>query len=200
MITLESQKLYPPKFSRSIYQLVKFLGIEVNEDQVADHEASLRRLMSKDQIIIQASPDAYQPPYQSHSLEPMRPSRYEPTDTGLAGQLVNPDSQTSPKRGRKKDKLRKSVPSAGNRQLSKSPPKQQSPRRRDVSPRKQDDNRLKSPRLSDVFNEVVKEMPGESHRTDEHQLGQLDYNSDELGSKTLQAYQSIHTIQEDEFN
>lgn len=85
MITLESQKLYPPKFSRSIYQLVKFLGIEVDEDQVADHELSLRRLISREQINNETSPDTLQKPYQSHSLEPMRPFRYESIDDNSAG-------------------------------------------------------------------------------------------------------------------
>ena len=44
MWTLESQKANPPKFTKSISKLVKFLGIRIDEEQISRHEASIKRL------------------------------------------------------------------------------------------------------------------------------------------------------------
>ena len=44
MWTLESQKASPPKFTKSISKLVKFLGIRIDEEQIAKHIASINRL------------------------------------------------------------------------------------------------------------------------------------------------------------
>ena len=48
MGTLESQKANPPKFTKSISKLVKFLGIRIDEEQIARHEASIKRLENQD--------------------------------------------------------------------------------------------------------------------------------------------------------
>ena len=48
MITLEGQKSTPPRFSRSIQQLVKFLDIEIDAEQLSAHAANIHRLLSKD--------------------------------------------------------------------------------------------------------------------------------------------------------
>ena len=47
MLTLESQKLCAPKFTKCIRRLVKFLGVKINEDQITKHEASVNRLLIK---------------------------------------------------------------------------------------------------------------------------------------------------------
>ena len=44
MLTLESQKLCAPKFTKSIRNLVKFLGLSIDEEQISRHEASIKRL------------------------------------------------------------------------------------------------------------------------------------------------------------
>ena len=48
MLTLESQKLSAPKFTKSIGKLVKFLGLNINEDQISRHETSIKRLALKE--------------------------------------------------------------------------------------------------------------------------------------------------------
>ena len=48
MWTLESQKANPPKFTKSISKLVKFLGINIDEEQIAKHVASINRLEKQD--------------------------------------------------------------------------------------------------------------------------------------------------------
>jgi len=47
MLTLENQKLCAPKFTKCIHRLVKFLGVKINEDQITKHEASVNRLLIK---------------------------------------------------------------------------------------------------------------------------------------------------------
>ena len=47
MLTLESQKLGPPKFTKSIGKLVKFMDVTIDEMTVSRHEASIKRLAQK---------------------------------------------------------------------------------------------------------------------------------------------------------
>ena len=98
MITLESQKLEPPKFSRSIGQLVKFLGIEIGEEQLSQHEASLIRLLSKKSSNggFGSSLDENQTHVQGYTLEPSpagrKPSRYDSSDRKPHHMKFDPDN------------------------------------------------------------------------------------------------------------
>ena len=47
MKTLESQKIGPPKFTKSIGKLIKFLELKIDGEQVKRHELSINRLLSK---------------------------------------------------------------------------------------------------------------------------------------------------------
>lgn len=48
MLTLESQKLIPPKHTRSMGKLIKFLGLKIDGESISKHEASIKRLLLKD--------------------------------------------------------------------------------------------------------------------------------------------------------
>jgi len=67
MLTLESLKTAPPKFTRSFSHLVKFLSIEIDEEQMAAQESSVRRLVEKEK---EFAPDASQFYAQAYTSEP----------------------------------------------------------------------------------------------------------------------------------
>lgn len=54
MLTLESQKFCPPKFTKSISKLVKFLGVQINEESIARHESSIQRLRLKHDVLYES--------------------------------------------------------------------------------------------------------------------------------------------------
>ena len=81
MLTLESQKLGPPKFTKSISKLVKFMDLTIDEVTVSRHEASIKRLALKGY-----QEDIFLRNNQSSSLD-AKPTRYEPIDEHMQPQV-----------------------------------------------------------------------------------------------------------------
>ena len=109
MLTLESQKLGAPKFTKCLSKLVKFLGVKIDEDQIAKHEASINRLLTKQDYHFEYIADQgvnrsmEARPSRSESLgNCKRPSHFKDDQNVLVGSFEDYNVCTSPKRSRKR--------------------------------------------------------------------------------------------------